>query len=127
MKQRELTVVVTAHPDDESMFFVPTLYSLVGGGGERAELQPPSTSTTSQVWLLCLTTGNYNGLGSVRAQELQCAAESVLHVDQTIVLDNDRFPDHPIKPWNVEIVADAIQTVVLDSQQHGSEYVAGDK
>ena len=110
-----LTVLVTAHPDDESMFFVPTLYSLVGGGGERAELQPPSTSTTSQVWLLCLTTGNYNGLGSVRAQELQCAAESVMHVDQTIVLDNDRFPDDPSTAWDVEIVTDAIQTALIDA------------
>ena len=56
--RRTLTVLVTAHPDDESMFFVPTLQGLV-----RDQI--------NIVWILwqlrrATTTGNYDGLGAIR-------------------------------------------------------------
>eukprot|EP01104_Vermistella_antarctica_P013269 TRINITY_DN3994_c0_g1_i2.p1 TRINITY_DN3994_c0_g1~~TRINITY_DN3994_c0_g1_i2.p1 ORF type:complete len:207 (-),score=0.87 TRINITY_DN3994_c0_g1_i2:28-648(-) len=48
---------VTAHPDDEAMFFVPSITSM--------------TSTDAcEVHLLCLSTGNYDGLGDIRKAEL---------------------------------------------------------
>eukprot|EP01043_Picozoa_sp_COSAG02_P095334 COSAG02_NODE_31709_length_528_cov_10.728868_1_plen_48_part_10 len=46
---------MTAHPDDESMFFGPALLCRHGG---------------QQVKLLCLSTGNADGLGETRKQEL---------------------------------------------------------
>ena len=49
-------VLVMAHPDDESMFFLPTIRSLQEAG--------------ETVWILCLTTGNYDGLGNTRKLEL---------------------------------------------------------
>ncbi|CDJ56814.1 N-acetylglucosaminylphosphatidylinositol deacetylase, putative [Eimeria maxima] len=53
---------VTAHPDDECMFFAPSL-SLFASKKERFE-----------VFLLCLSTGDYAGLGTTRKAELFAAA-----------------------------------------------------
>lgn len=50
-------LLVIAHPDDECMFFGPTLTSL-------------RTLTRSKVHVLCLSTGNADGLGSLRKKEL---------------------------------------------------------
>ena len=49
-------LLITAHPDDESLFFAPTLVSL--------------QSSNIDVFFLCLSTGNADGLGKVRQQEL---------------------------------------------------------
>jgi N-acetylglucosaminylphosphatidylinositol deacetylase len=61
-------LLVTAHPDDEAMFFVPTIHALLhsdsgGGGGRRYELS-----------LLVLSAGDADGLGKVRTAELRDAA-----------------------------------------------------
>lgn len=50
-------LLVIAHPDDESMFFLPTLLAL-----RRAHLA---------LYLLCLSTGNAYGKGKVRSNELR--------------------------------------------------------
>lgn len=49
-------LLVTAHPDDESLFFAPTLASL--------------RASDADVYLLCLSTGDADGLGTVRQPEL---------------------------------------------------------
>ena len=116
MKQRELTVVVTAHPDDESMFFVPTVSSLVRSA-RSSDTTTDTSDVSHHVWLLCLTTGNYNRLGRVRAQELQCAADAILGLDRTILLNDDRFPDGPDTVWDVQVVADAIQVALSEAIQ----------
>jgi N-acetylglucosaminylphosphatidylinositol deacetylase len=53
-------LLVTAHPDDECMFFAPTLLSLRRAG--------------VRVTLLCLSEGNYDGLGAIRREELKRSA-----------------------------------------------------
>ena len=50
-------LLLTAHPDDECMFFAPTILAL-----QRADIE---------VFSLCLSTGNADGLGSVRKSELE--------------------------------------------------------
>jgi hypothetical protein len=50
-------LLLTAHPDDECMFFAPTLLSL--------------TSSDAEVYSLCLSSGNADGLGDVRKNELE--------------------------------------------------------
>ncbi|KAF9763310.1 putative N-acetylglucosaminyl-phosphatidylinositol de-N-acetylase [Nosema granulosis] len=46
-------VLLIAHPDDESMFFAPTLLNLRG-----------------RIKIICLSHGDYDGLGTVRKQEM---------------------------------------------------------
>ncbi len=57
-------LLVTAHPDDECMFFVPTVRALL-------------SRKTASLRLVCLSTGNYDGLGSVRCRELIAACKLI--------------------------------------------------
>lgn len=58
-------LLLTAHPDDECLFFTPTVSSL---------LAPPSVTDLPErnveLYSLCLSAGNADGLGDVRRDEL---------------------------------------------------------
>jgi N-acetylglucosaminylphosphatidylinositol deacetylase len=60
-------LLVTAHPDDEAMFFAPLLGALAR--------QPPGARV--EVHVLCLTSGEGGGCGEVRARELLGAAAAL--------------------------------------------------
>jgi N-acetylglucosaminylphosphatidylinositol deacetylase len=97
-------VLVIAHPDDESMFFVPTIRSLVKG------------PTNNIVWLVCLTTGNYDGLGTIRVAELK-QASALLGVSKVIVIDGEdetMIADHPTKRWNKDHVSSLLQSTLQE-------------
>ncbi|KAG8345656.1 putative GlcNAc PI de N acetylase [Trypanosoma vivax] len=69
-------LVVFAHPDDEAMFFSPLLDYL-----RRHNIQ---------THFLCLSNGNYEGLGAVREKELLRSAEYF-----NVQPGNVRIVDHP--------------------------------
>ncbi|XP_027775122.1 probable N-acetylglucosaminyl-phosphatidylinositol de-N-acetylase [Solanum pennellii] len=69
-------LLVIAHPDDESMFFTPTLNYLSSRG--------------CNLHILCMSTGNADGMGNVRKEELYLAS-IVLKVPQKQV----KVLDHP--------------------------------
>ena len=79
-------LLVIAHPDDECMFFTPTLLGLQRQG--------------VAVHVLCLSTGNFAGLGATRALELRasCAALGVL-ASHVHCLDDPQLPDGPSHAW----------------------------
>jgi len=98
--KKDLYVIIIAHPDDESMFFLPTIRFLVEEG-------------KCEVWLLCLTTGNYDGLGSIRSNELRRCCLDVLNINKVILLGDHEhsssstlssltLEDHPTKAWSIE-------------------------
>lgn len=91
-------VLVIAHPDDESMFFVPTIKSLVSAG--------------KTLHILCLTTGDYDGLGRQREKEM-IRAGRLLGVEKVIV-KND-LKDHPSERWPIPSTSEAIQRVLLEN------------
>lgn len=100
MTSNSLTIVITAHPDDESMFFVPTIVNL---------RQAPLV-----LWLLCLTTGDYNGLGETRRQELQVAGD-LLGFDRVMV--GNVLKDHPREAWSLPTAVDYLRTTLADNLQ----------
>ena len=69
-------LLLTAHPDDEAFFFGPTLTSLIPSlpapvsesSGEKAS--DNVALTLPQVYSLCLSVGNADGLGNIRRDEL---------------------------------------------------------
>uniref|UniRef100_A0A672KTL5 N-acetylglucosaminylphosphatidylinositol deacetylase n=1 Tax=Sinocyclocheilus grahami TaxID=75366 RepID=A0A672KTL5_SINGR len=71
-------LLVTAHPDDECMFFAPTVLQLV--------------ESHAALYLLCLSTGNYNNQGLQRKRELldSCAVLGIPSNHVTIIDDNDK-------------------------------------
>jgi N-acetylglucosaminylphosphatidylinositol deacetylase len=92
-------LLVFAHPDDESMFFAPALASLAASG--------------SVLHFLCLSTGNFDGLGAVRRKELLAAA-AVLGVapERVAVLDDAALQDGMRSLWPPATVARHVDAAV---------------
>jgi len=102
-------LLVTAHPDDESMFFIPTLEALRRSGA------------CSDTHILCCSTGNSEGRGSVRAGELVNAAK-VLGIQEknVAVLDHFALRDGMLEKWDSSAVSAAVRASVrkiIDTQR----------
>ena len=69
-------LLLTAHPDDETFFFGPTLTSLIPSlsapvsASSREKASDTVALTLPQVYSLCLSVGNADGLGDIRRREL---------------------------------------------------------
>lgn len=70
-------LLVTAHPDDESLFFAPTILALQG----RQNSGSPTLSH------LCLSHGNAEGLGETRKSELHRSLD-ILGLSAHWILDH---------------------------------------
>ncbi|KAI5168728.1 N-acetylglucosaminylphosphatidylinositol deacetylase [Pancytospora epiphaga] len=79
-------LLITAHPDDESMFFSPLLY----------HCNPT---------ILCLSDGNYEGLGKIRKAELENLC-NMLGIQCNILNYKDNTP------WQIDhVVLDVLQFI----------------
>ncbi|KJZ75243.1 hypothetical protein HIM_05437 [Hirsutella minnesotensis 3608] len=88
--------LLIAHPDDEAMFFAPTLLALT-----RPE-------TGNHVKILCLSTGNAEGLGETRRKELIKSGMllGLRGEDDVFVVDNPTdFPDSMTAEWDETKIA----------------------
>ncbi|XP_020028545.1 N-acetylglucosaminyl-phosphatidylinositol de-N-acetylase isoform X1 [Castor canadensis] len=88
-------LLVIAHPDDEAMFFAPTVLGLV--------------RLKHQVSLLCFSAGNYYNQGEIRKKELLQSCD-VLGIPSScvMIIDNRDFPDNPGVQWDTELVASVL-------------------
>ncbi|KAL1546048.1 N-acetylglucosaminylphosphatidylinositol deacetylase [Salvia divinorum] len=94
--RRRNVLVVIAHPDDESMFFAPVINYL--------------TSRHHNVHILCMSTGNADGMGSIRKEELQLASVVLkIPAQQVTVLDHPDLQDGFGKVWNWDLLASIIE------------------
>ncbi|KAF5281678.1 hypothetical protein FQR65_LT14608 [Abscondita terminalis] len=89
-------LLVTAHPDDECMFFGPTIINL-------------TRNRDCTVYLMCLSKGaNY---GKVRKNELYKACQVLGLRESCIVIQSHTLlPDSMTEKWPVDLIAD----IVLD-------------
>ncbi|KAL1140026.1 hypothetical protein AAG570_007003 [Ranatra chinensis] len=85
-------LLVIAHPDDECMFFGPTLVEVVRRGGK--------------VYVVCLSSGEQGGTGDVRKRELfaACSALGVPQADVVVYRCCD-LADGPHNSWSPLLVA----------------------
>lgn len=98
-----VVLLVTAHPDDECMFFTPTIQHLHGCG--------------ATIWLLCLSTGDADGLGKIRKKELLCACDKLKIVRERIVIVDDvQLRDGMGESWEAQIVANHVEAVAAEVQ-----------
>ncbi|XP_069003067.1 N-acetylglucosaminyl-phosphatidylinositol de-N-acetylase [Embiotoca jacksoni] len=88
-------LVVTAHPDDECLFFAPTIIRLV--------------EFNASVHLLCLSEGNYYKHGAQRKQELldSCAVLGI-PASRITIIDHANLPDDPKADWSTSLVSSTI-------------------
>ncbi|XP_031131362.1 probable N-acetylglucosaminyl-phosphatidylinositol de-N-acetylase isoform X1 [Ipomoea triloba] len=92
-------LLVIAHPDDESMFFAPTINYL--------------TSKGHNVHILCMSTGNADGMGDTRKQELYLAAATLkVSPQQVNILDHPDLQDGFGKIWNSDLLAGIVKEEV---------------
>ncbi|KAL3072443.1 hypothetical protein niasHS_017417 [Heterodera schachtii] len=96
----ERWLLLIAHPDDETMFFGPTLLFL--------------SSIGVQLHLLCITSGNSEGLGTIRRNELYSSA-SVYGIQPKYISFVDpeerRFPDG-FHDWNTTSLSALIYSYI---------------
>ncbi|KAF9115647.1 hypothetical protein BGX27_007074 [Mortierella sp. AM989] len=99
--------IVIAHPDDEVMFFGPTL----------AELTRPEHGNTVRV--LCMSSGDHDGLGEIRKKELvaSCATFGIRESHVT-VLEREELKDGPNELWDPSLVGDQMN---LFAKKHNVE------
>mmetsp|Transcript_27708 Transcript_27708/g.39635 ORF Transcript_27708/g.39635 Transcript_27708/m.39635 type:complete len:259 (+) Transcript_27708:164-940(+) len=97
IESSDLFLLVVAHPDDECMFFFPTIVHLASATGGIP------------FYILCMSNGNYNGLGRQREKEFIKAA-LVLCIDASNVniIDDPLLQDNPHVDWDEELVSDRI-------------------
>ncbi|KAL3272210.1 hypothetical protein HHI36_022692 [Cryptolaemus montrouzieri] len=93
IKNPKRVLIVTAHPDDECMFFGPTILNL-------------TKQTDTTVYLMCLSTGKNYGMDVTRRKELYKACKVLGIKDSSImVLNHDDLPDDIKTRWPEETVA----------------------
>ncbi|XP_064892466.1 N-acetylglucosaminyl-phosphatidylinositol de-N-acetylase isoform X2 [Columba livia] len=85
-------LLVTAHPDDEVMFFAPTVLGLGRAGARPA--------------VLCCSAGNYYNQGEIRKKELEqsCFLLGIPASDVTVI-DHRDLPDNPAVEWDTQLLA----------------------
>ncbi|EHB07813.1 N-acetylglucosaminyl-phosphatidylinositol de-N-acetylase [Heterocephalus glaber] len=84
-----------AHPDDEAMFFAPTVLGLV--------------RLKHQVSLLCFSAGNYYNQGEIRKKELLQSCDVLgIPPSRVMIIDSRDFPDDPGVQWDTEHVASVL-------------------
>ena len=105
-------LLLTAHPDDECMFFSPTIINLA--------------SSVQSLQVLCLSRGNDQGLGSIRQTELDKSCKVL--ADTTIecrALDHEGLQDGMDIKWDLpvieEIVVQNIKSLKIDAVSCGIE------
>ncbi|KAI0393131.1 N-acetylglucosaminyl-phosphatidylinositol de-N-acetylase [Xylariaceae sp. FL0594] len=99
LRDKKICLLI-AHPDDEAMFFAPTVLALT-----RPE-------TGNHVKILCLSTGNADGLGDTRRQELVRSALllGLRREEDVLVIDDPNFPDSMTTTWDPNRISALLST-----------------
>ncbi|XP_051219962.1 probable N-acetylglucosaminyl-phosphatidylinositol de-N-acetylase isoform X3 [Lolium perenne] len=99
-KRSRNVLLVLAHPDDESMFFTPTILFLKSKGHNIHILCMSLVATT-------IFTGNADGLGNIRKEELYKACATLkIPAEQVEVLDHQKLQDGFQEKWNHGLLAE---------------------
>ncbi|KAL1730497.1 putative deacetylase LmbE-like domain-containing protein [Schizophyllum commune] len=95
-------LLVTAHPDDEAMFFAPTLLALA--------------AKDVSVYSLCLSVGNADGLGDVRRREFGESLDALgVPEKRRWVLDDPALQDNFTAIWDADVIARTVLPYVAES------------
>ncbi|EEB06371.1 pig-L [Schizosaccharomyces japonicus yFS275] len=98
---------VFAHPDDESMFFGPTVDFV-------------SRRRHGGVHLLCLSNGNADGLGAIRAKEIvEAASRYKIPASNVHVVEDPKLQDGMRNTWSTTAVASAVGSAIESAKSAG--------
>lgn len=102
--ENQEVLFVTAHPDDETMFFGPTLAYV------------RSAARHNNVYFLVMSNGDADGIGETRAQEMREAAR-LLGVTETqvTIVNDERLQDGMDTQWDPDVVARYVSNAIKDT------------
>lgn len=109
LANKAITLLI-AHPDDEAMFFAPTLLALA----------PYNT-----VRVLCLSSGDADGLGAIRKRELQASCHALGVSGGATVVEDAALPDSMTSAWPADAIAGYLRQhadeadVLVTFDEHG--------
>ena len=89
-------LLLTAHPDDEIMFFLPTIKSI------------KSSNNKINLHILCLSNGNYDKLGEIRTEEFNNVCK-LLKIEDKEIINDEKLKDGMNEIWEKEYVSDKIK------------------
>ncbi|KAJ7453761.1 putative deacetylase LmbE-like domain-containing protein [Mycena latifolia] len=109
--QQERTLLLTAHPDDETFFFSPTLTAL----SHTPILPMQEVGGPGDILVVCLSTGNAKGLGDVRREEFGRAMDIFgIGEKSRFILDHPYLQDNKTVFWDPAAIAHAIHPLVVE-------------
>ena len=98
------TLVVTAHPDDECMFFAPTILDL-------------SKSHPQCVFVVCLSNGNFYGSGVQRESELSASLDILgISKENRVIINERSLQDGPNNFWDYNVITEIVLKLVETKQ-----------
>ncbi|KAI0998767.1 hypothetical protein K3495_g9429 [Podosphaera aphanis] len=99
--------LLIAHPDDEAMFFAPTLLALT-----RPALR-------NHVRVLCFSSGDQEGLGTIRKIELvkSCMLLGLEKETDISVIESREFPDSMTVSWDAKSIGNLLSTTFTSSPE----------
>ncbi|KAJ7195680.1 LmbE-like protein, partial [Mycena pura] len=102
----ERALLLTAHPDDETFFFSPTLTAL-------SRMQ--KVGKLGDIVIVCLSTGNAKGLGDVRREEFEKALDVFgIGVGRRLILDHPDLRDSKSVAWDPATIAGEVLPIVKE-------------
>ncbi|KAL2128274.1 hypothetical protein VTI74DRAFT_9423 [Chaetomium olivicolor] len=90
-------LIVTAHPDDECLFFSPSILGVLDRNRDITG------------GLLVMSTGNNYGIGETRQKELQGSCKALgIHPQRCVAMDHPELQDNPKVWWNTELIEEIV-------------------
>ncbi|KAL1502690.1 hypothetical protein ABEB36_007798 [Hypothenemus hampei] len=100
MRNAKRVLFITAHPDDEVMFFGPTIYHY-------------THKPNCIVYLMCLSTGKNYGMDKTRTNELYESCKILgIKEENIFVYNNSALPDAMDVRWPLEVIAKHVIYIV---------------
>lgn len=96
------TLLVVAHPDDETMFFGPTILNLI--------------KNNKSLSILCLSNGNANNDGDIREKELANVVGAFGSQVTQNVIKNSKMQDGMFVDWDDDEIVDKIKDGIYNSR-----------
>ncbi|KAL2048128.1 hypothetical protein N7G274_000039 [Stereocaulon virgatum] len=92
--------LLIAHPDDEAMFFSPTVLALT------------APEAGNHVKILCLSSGNADGLGETRKKELAASGAllGLRSVSDVLVIEDSKFQDGMKATWSTASISQLLSS-----------------
>ncbi|KAG1767748.1 putative deacetylase LmbE-like domain-containing protein [Suillus occidentalis] len=96
-------LLLTAHPDDECFFFAPTILAL------------RRSSSSPEIFSLCLSSGNADGIGERRKGELARSLDILgVEKDNRWIIEHPQLQDNITQQWEAEVIAEVLRPVVIE-------------